>query len=577
MESDEESTHRVTDVDGQRSERHSLVSGESQRSSLFDSSEEDYGEPISGQAAWFSTRSPRSINLVDMDDISDDGYGSDGAAHRRAPKRLPHQRDLKYTSTVASLFPTDDATNPGGHMEHSEDETDNLSHDSAPKLAVTYRNLEFIDSDDDEPRDADAALRRLEGQIDREKQRSKQNKVDGWIQQALAAQKTRSQEEEPDPDERSIKDGLDDGELGGALPGRIEQAEVEQHSEALEDTGLRPPSDQRASLEERDTSTPIPEKQVQAQPFPSLYSHSAEPSDNDSDKWRDSQTLQHTHKHSQSLTHRPSFVKISGSRVPLSPLIPQHHESFILVNRSTKIAQHFTMIESDLWRNVKFEDLVVPSNALDAEMKMDVLYWGDFRERLHKLKGHANQGARHPNDLWILRARFELMVMFTATEILLTKEMLRPVIISKFIRIALVSEIRYALLSVISDMSVTQKCYTLNNFSCLVAIMTGLGMLPVQAVIQKMPKGIGPYETRTYDVLKSFASPEGNYRLIRETIDALVAAQQSKETSKVAPNPATPGFDTSKGCLPFIGMSKNCLAMFLNQYFRRLSLTTLQV
>lgn len=89
------------------------------------------------------------------------------------------------------------------------------------------------------------------------------------------------------------------------------------------------------------------------------------------------------------------------------------------------------------------------------------------------------------------------------------------------------------------------------------AIITGLEIPPVQAVIQKMPKGIGAYETRIYENLKSFASSDGNYRLMRETVDALVAAQQSsqsKDMSKPPVNPTTPGFDTSKGCLPFIGV-----------------------
>lgn len=560
MGSDEGLAHSVAVIEGQQSARHSVVSAESQRNSFYDSSEEDYGEPISGQAAWFSTRSPRSINLVDMDEISEeDRSDSEGVARPRLPKRLPHQRDFKYTSTVASLFSPDDVSIPGRSSEYLEgEEEDAADSDGVPRLAVTYRNLELIDSDDDEPRDAEAALRRLEGQVDREKQRWKQTKVDGWIQQALAAQKDPIQGEEPD--KQSNKDELEEEELVETPPdetGLGGQPQIEERpSLAIHDDSLHPRQDQRLSIEERDAPTPVPDSQARAQPFPSLYGHSLESTNRGDANWSESQLPHHTHKHSQSLTRRPSFVKVSGSRVASSPFTP-HHESFVLMNRSTKIAQHLTMIESDLWRNVKFEDLVVPSIALDAEMKVDVLYWGDFRERLHKLKGNTNQPSRHPNDLWIVRARFQLMVMFTASEVLLTRDALRPVIVCKFIRIALVSNSRAMPMRLYFDVLIPKKCYTLNNFSCLVAIITGLGLAPVQTAIQKMPKPIGAYEKRIYEVLTSFASPEGNYRLIRETIDTLVAAQQlsrPKEASKLPTNPATPGFDASKGCLPFIGM-----------------------
>jgi hypothetical protein len=96
------------------------------------------------------------------------------------------------------------------------------------------------------------------------------------------------------------------------------------------------------------------------------------------------------------------------------------------------------MIESDLWRNVPFEDLVVSSSAIDPETWPDILDWGELMKQRARIRNPNANLARPLNDLLIVRARFQLTVMFTGSEILLSRPNLRQVLVSKFIRIALV-------------------------------------------------------------------------------------------------------------------------------------------
>lgn len=74
----------------------------------------------------------------------------------------------------------------------------------------------------------------------------------------------------------------------------------------------------------------------------------------------------------------------------------------------------------------------------------------------------------------------------------------------------------------------------------------------MQAVLHRMPKKIGSYESRILDSLKSFCSAEGNYRLIREAVSNLILA--NKSTDPLVPQSATAVTDSSRACIPHIGI-----------------------
>ncbi|KAG8830804.1 hypothetical protein FRC17_004224 [Serendipita sp. 399] len=519
------SSQEENEPGGQRS----AASSEDGRNSFFNSSEEDYGQPISGNAGWFAGRSLRSNDFVSMDEYVSSEEEPMETLPRKNAKKLPHQRDLKSLSRIDSTLPDMSIQSVVGEDNEEQVTPSKHQHRDSDKQRVFAWQLAYIDSEEDEPRDAEAALRRLEGHIDRDRQSKKETKVEGWLRQ-VAARKAGTDiainagfNKEGQPPAANVSQ--DEG------ASELEQGDTDTAVQSVEIAGFgpSPPSIEGGVHSEEDQhSSQGPEYQdVRAsQQFDYGEGHAGPNHGN------------HTHERTADALTAPSFVKISGSKGQAIPLpIPIAHESFVLVHRSLKIAQQLTRIESDLWRSVPFEDLFTSSPAFDLETQFKVLDWAEFIQ--HRAKSRHTPG-RPSVDLLTLRTRFELTAMFTASEIFLTRPALRPILLAKFIRIAL-------------------KCYTLNNFSSLVAIMSGLDLPPVQHILQNLPpKSLGTYETRIYEGLKSFASSEGNYRSIRDAITTLVAANKANPNGDVSisqsVNPTKTSADLSRACIPFIGI-----------------------
>jgi hypothetical protein len=111
------------------------------------------------------------------------------------------------------------------------------------------------------------------------------------------------------------------------------------------------------------------------------------------------------------------------------------------MNRSLKIAQHLTAIESDIWRHIPIEDLLgIPPSVLDPTPPDDILDWAEYlKQRTGTKGGNMTLSGRSMNGLVLARDRFWITAMWAASEILLTRPNLRPMLVSKFIRVALVS------------------------------------------------------------------------------------------------------------------------------------------
>ncbi|KAG8827377.1 hypothetical protein FRC19_003526 [Serendipita sp. 401] len=514
--------------DDEHDERNSAASSDVGRNSLFNSSEEDYGQPISGSVGWFTGRSLRSNDFVEMDEyVSSEEEPMDNLTRKNA-KKLPHQRDLKSLSRIDSASPdisvrstvaerNEEQSTPGKHQRQDSD-----------KQRVFAWQLAYIDSDidsgEDEPRDAEAALRRLEGHIDRDRQRKKETKVEGWLRQVAARKAGTNVTIDFDTNKEEQLLAVDASEDRNIFMFGLEDMSTAVQS--LEVSGIQPdlPVAGAAGAAHLDQAlSPI----ARGQDLPLQQSEHGN-SFSDVDK----------ELHSLEIPSKQSFIKISGSKGQTIPLsIPIAHESFVLIHRSFKIAQQLTRIESDLWRSVPFEDLFTSSPAFDPETQFKVLDWADFIQ--HRARSRHTPG-KTSIDLLTLRTRFELTAMFTASEIFLTRPALRPILLAKFIRIAL-------------------KCYTLNNFSSLVAIMSGLDLPPVQHILRNLPqKSIGTYEMDIYEALRSFASSEGNYRSIRDAIAALVVANKANPNGdpsiSQSANPTKTSADLSRACIPFIGI-----------------------
>jgi hypothetical protein len=431
--------------------RHSIISSENDdRNSFFDSSEDDYGEPVAGTTGWGSIRSFKGGDFVEIDQyLSSDDADSTGEGRqlRKVAKRLPHQRDLQIVSRVDSRS-SRDAHSTSGYSSYSSQDDEQSQTNSMqvrdPKQNKVYAwQLDFIvDSEEDEPRDVEAALNRLEGHIDRDRQRKKENKIDGWLQQ-VRERKAREASGTPITDVTSSdidRHSIDYSERPGSrAPEPHEHPTIPETSANPEELTNTPPGTNSNGKTEETPHSAVDLKASDSVEGPlslQTQDHAKEPLN---EAQKAPEASHQSREHSSSFSNKPSFVKISGSRIatPAFKTSTVQYESFILLHRSLKVAQHLTMIESDLWRSVPFEDLVSPSLAVDYDVTTEVREWGEIMKQRAKLRtGHTN---RSVNDLLIVKARFQLTVMFTASEILLTRQNLRQVLISKFIRIALVS------------------------------------------------------------------------------------------------------------------------------------------
>lgn len=180
------------------------------------------GTRISVRSSHFS--GPRIVQIDDIDLSSDE----DDGAVRRALRRLPGARDLRMANNVRDLEPVRQSMDSMSSFAFGRPPTSTLfgrpmSADSfsavglqppsppAPPVIGTVQSemfdpdealqgyelvkgfqLDGLDSDDDEPGDVEAALRRLEGIIDEDKQREKARRVEAMWEKSQERNKVGS-------------------------------------------------------------------------------------------------------------------------------------------------------------------------------------------------------------------------------------------------------------------------------------------------------------------------------------------------------------------------------------------------
>ena len=435
----------------------STVASAQSENSFFGSSEEDYGIPT---RHWFPKSNKIDPEIMSIDNMLSETDDESITPARRGPKRLPTRRDFEFVHRSAS---------PSEISHHSRNRSSTSSHNSDSASEKQYIvgaggiqawHLDFIDSDDEEPGDVEAAMRRLEGQIDKDRQKHKEVKVDGWLRQVKKRLENGDANSVSTRSGHSSHSSVAEADTSGDLAPEasasnanipesmatvaISVEEVEPQDSSLQalntpqaGSSLTPTHDHVAELPARPVEYSSPPQSPHAPAF----------LQNSSDHPPVSQPGFKGHRPTQSLGHKQSFIKIGPPRPVISnkytpSAIPPIHRSFILINRSHQLAEHFTMIERDLFMGIKFEDLVSSSiDASEVSGVMDVLDWNVYTRERAKLRAEAKKGADVivPTDLTAVEARFYLMVKFTASEILLTQPQERPALVSKFIRLAFVS------------------------------------------------------------------------------------------------------------------------------------------
>ncbi|CAH2354284.1 hypothetical protein CLIB1423_15S02696 [[Candida] railenensis] len=179
------------------------------------------------------------------------------------------------------------------------------------------------------------------------------------------------------------------------------------------------------------------------------------------------------------------------------------HISFVLGYDSKSLADHFTTIEQDILQEIDWKELI------ELKWNKDLQPVNSWLEIIVN-DNYFNQN----KGVNLVISRFNLMVNWIISEILLTKQQSeRILIISRFIHIA-------------------QNCLLLQNFSTLMQIILGLTSEKVSK-LKETWKNLPPGDILMLKNLEELSSPLKNFLNIRLCINQI---------------------KPSNGCIPFVGL-----------------------
>ncbi|TKY88618.1 hypothetical protein EX895_002607 [Sporisorium graminicola] len=577
-----------------------------------------------------SNGAPRIVQIDDIDLSSDE----DDFAVRKALRRLPGARDLRQANTIrdlepqqltlgrasidsmaSSIFRQPTATRHVHMGSFALGHTRGVSVDSAlfvpeqlgtmsstlqraPQIITTVQSemldpdealqgyelvkgfrLDDIDSDDEEPGDVEAALRRLEGIIDEDRQKAKAKRVERLWQRSMArnanadtahdsddkdADIRRSQASVLSKGDRPLSSSLTGGSLADAddeasnvsvhpcdrssddpqhamqrQPNTAKERNIKAQSSFLD---LRDSSDTSDSEDHSEASAPQkPLAKPSAAAMPRDNSLQTRPRANSAEIARQPTAL----AYAQRLGPTPSLL-VSPKR-GLAP-VPPVHRSFLLSYRSESVARQMCLIEAELLRSVSWDELA-SSRWRERRFGAEVTDWEAFyRDRVRdRLEAQRLGVVQQERAVEAIVARFNLTANWVASEVVLTQDIdERAAVISKLIRIA-------------------WKCYLQSNFASLAQIIFGLSTPWVER-LRRTWNRVGYYEMRMWRDLNSFVGPRHNFRHLRNAMLQL-AESSAGDSRQGGPNAASTSADAGKpaparGCIPFFGLYVSDLMQF---------------
>ena len=399
-----------------------------------------------------------SIDELDMSDTSSEVRVDSGAAPptglRKVPRRLPLRRDFEFIRRSG-----ESVSSMGIRSRDSV-----ASENSAASFGLAglgngiqqWQVNAIVDSlsADSEDGGVDEALKRLEGQINPQRRKENAIKVDGWvrtIQERMAAGDFGDEgprffdgDDEEDDDDAYVIDQHETGSMRqssfmdqrASLPVTPSQITVSVASGSDDYFSSAPPSG---------SSVGFPLTPVDMLASPSLMRGvDAKPAPEDAVPLEILQSR---------LSSRPSTSQGSsmGPTSPVAPLAPgptltpptkiltptgrKLHRCWVLSFRADVLAQHFSMIDRELFMGIKPEELIMDDWMSCQEV--NVLDWAQYLKDRAQWKEESRNNHK-TSALAVVRGRFNLMANFVASEIVLTPPSDRHTLVAKFIRLAFV-------------------------------------------------------------------------------------------------------------------------------------------
>lgn len=269
------------------------------------------------------------------------------------------------------------------------------------QMRSLQQTFEEMSNDDDNKGDVDAALRRLEGQINPKVLQENAEKVDGWLLN-LRERMAKGDYANSIYSEDEVEDFFDEVDVASSTSMVDSQTDtaVATESESPTHQLLTPPN---ADMSPKDIQSRV-EEIVPVQ-------------------------------------SRLSFASIPTNSTTTLPLTPakltngngSRYQSFILGFSADQLARHFSMIDRELFMSIKFEELVT-GEWLEGE-EVDILDWAQYLKDRARWKAEA-RNSNKTTALAAVRARFNLMVSFVNAEVVRTPPNERTFVVSRFIRIA---------------------------------------------------------------------------------------------------------------------------------------------
>ncbi|KAG0143143.1 hypothetical protein CROQUDRAFT_66492 [Cronartium quercuum f. sp. fusiforme G11] len=459
---------------------------------------------------------------------------------------------------------------------------------------------EGLDSDEDEPGDVEAALRRLEGVIDADREKEKARKVERQMMKSIeASRRSRSstmtsertcsslltdeeteEDHEDDEDDEERRGSVGDDQSYG-LSNRMSAASmpgVEEEEEEEPETSITPtvPAITVNHVNEQTTGasqkTPVKFKPDPRQDAKEAAGASAE-------LWR---RRYKSGRQQQAMDHKRSLHKLfvgnsSGESRPISIqmgrrlALPPVHRSFLLDCRTEILAQQFCLIERDLLRKITWQELLLGrwqdeksgnNHYHKRKEEGEINCWETYIKQRARAKAERkgmiteedeneeedeNQIVdERSSEIRGLIVRFNLTCNWVASEIVLTVSLEERVrLLGKFIRLAF-------------------KCYRQNNFQTLTQIIHGL-QTPYVSRLKKTWAKLGIWESRMFRDLKQFTSHTSNFKSLRNVQDSLVDSLDAQipateggagsERDRVTHSIGRASLATGLvGCIPFLGL-----------------------
>ena len=408
-----------------------------------------------------------SIDDLDLSDTSSEMHVENPNAGppcglRKVPRKLPLRRDFEFIRRSG-----ESVSSMGIRSRDSV-----ASENSAASFGIgglgngiqQWQVNAIVDSLSEDGGDGgvDEALRRLEGQINPQRRKENALKVDGWvrtIQERIAVgdfgdERPRffdgDDEEEDEDDEAYDIDQHETGSVGqssvgrDSLPVTPSQITVSVASGSDDYFSSAPPSG---------SSVGFPLTPVDAVALPSLASLvrgvDAKPAPEDAVPL---EILQSRVSSRPSTSHGSPLGATSPAPTPgptltsptkiLTPTGRKLHRCWVLNVRVDVLAQHFSMIDRELFMGIKPEELIMDDWMSCQEV--NVLDWAQYLKDRAQWKVESRHSQK-TSALAVVRGRFNLMANFVASEIVLTPPSDRHTLVAKFIRLAFVRVSRLVL------------------------------------------------------------------------------------------------------------------------------------